>query len=117
MSSNTRHYDRVFDEITSLYDIYDNNDAIDQMSLSEIIELVNAIRDREAILEALGEQVRSRWSRQRILTNVKYNSDQHHHTGGLTTPEEVARNKKAAVAKTLGKHNRIEACHFRLRLD
>ena len=117
MYSNTRNYDRVFDEIRRLYSIYDDNDAIDEMTLNEIINLVNAIRDQEAILETLGEQVRSQWSRQRILTNVKYNNDQHHHSGGLTTPEEVARNKQAAVAKTLGKDNPIEAGQFRLRLD
>ena len=89
--SQSEQFDEQVKLLTDYYKLYDDDEYIDKLRLDDVIELITKIETQYAIIKSLVDfaGVRSRFARQRILTNMGGSRTQYHHAGGMTIEDEL----------------------------
>lgn len=95
----SRQYDVQLTLLLKYYEIYNDNEKLDAMSVDEVAKLVTNIHDTEVILDFLEENgVRGTMGSRRDVINIDRFGNKYQ-TYGLTGSEEAAVERKRARSK------------------
>ena len=109
----SEQYDNQVGLLENYYDVFNDDDKIDEMVVADVMQLVKNIYDTEVILDFLDKAgVRGGRSRERIVTNVEKFTNKYQDNGGLTIFEEDANNRKRNMAKNKKRNRRGIFLHW-----
>ena len=87
----TQQLDSETQKLQDLYNLYDDDQYIDDLTLDQVKDLILEIENQYLIIKNLVDfaGVRSQAARNRVVTNLRESRTQYHHAGGRTIADEL----------------------------